>query len=29
MATKHAFDNLHNDPAFQQLLAANGLPPIT
>jgi tetratricopeptide (TPR) repeat protein len=26
IATNHAFDSLHNDPAFQQLLAAIGLP---
>lgn len=28
MATNHAFDNLHNEPAFQQLLAQAGLPPL-
>jgi len=26
--TDHAFDNLHNDPAFRQLVAEVGLPPI-
>ena len=29
MGTSHAFDNLHNDPAFQQLIAEVGLPPLT
>jgi tetratricopeptide (TPR) repeat protein len=29
MATDHAFYTLHNDPAFQQLLADTGLPPIS
>jgi len=26
MANNHAFDNLHNEPAFQQLLAEVGFP---
>jgi tetratricopeptide (TPR) repeat protein len=29
MAVNHAFDNLHNEPAFRQLLAEVGLPPLT
>jgi len=28
MATNHAFDNLHNEPAFRQLVANAGLPPL-
>ena len=27
--TDHAFDNLHNEPAFQQLVADVGLPPLS
>jgi hypothetical protein len=27
MATQHAFDNLHNEPAFRRMLADVGLPP--
>ena len=29
MATNHAFDNLHGEPAFQQLLAQSGFPPVS
>lgn len=29
MATNHAFDNLHEEPAFQQLLAQSGFPPLS
>ena len=29
MASNHAFDNLHNEPAFRQLLTDAGLPPLT
>jgi len=29
MESNHAFDNLHNEPAFRQLLTDAGLPPLT
>jgi len=29
MAANRAFDNLHKEPAFQQLLAEVGLPPLS
>jgi hypothetical protein len=29
MASTHAFDNLHREPAFRRVLSEVGLPPIT
>ena len=29
MATNHAFDNLHDEPAFRRMLAEVGLPPLS
>ena len=29
MATQHAFDNLHDEPAFRRMLADVGLPPLS